>query len=202
MPHTATLDQLLETADQRVYFRNLPWASYEAMLALRGDAPFPRMTYLRGVLELMSPSKGHESTKKTLARLVEAYADEIGQDLWAYGSWTLKSAPEERGAEADECYSIGKAETRGMPDLAIEVAWTRGGIDKREVYRKLGVRELWFWEDGAIAVFELRGESYAKVAQSLAFPRLDLALVARLATHANPSEAVRELRAWVRSLPS
>jgi hypothetical protein len=35
---------------------------------------------------------------------------------------------------------------RDRPDIAIEVIWTSGGIDKLEVYRKLGVREVWYYE--------------------------------------------------------
>ena len=54
----------------------------------------------------------------------------------------------QRGVEPDECYVFGDAPDPERPDLAIEVVWTRGGIDKREIYRALGVRELWFWRRG------------------------------------------------------
>jgi Uma2 family endonuclease len=184
--------------DQRVFLRNMPWSHYETLLALRGDEPRPRMAYLRGEIELMTSCEGHELTKTTLGRLVEAYADEKGLDVWGYGSWTIKSAPKERGAEPDECYCVGGPHTKDVPDLAIEVVWTRGGIDKLEIYRGLGVREVWFWESGKIAVHALEGERYVVAARSLAFPEVDLDLVARLATHENPSQAVRELRAAVR----
>ena len=56
----------------------------------------------------------------------------------AVGSWTLKSKKHKRGAEPDECYIFGKKKTN-RPDLAIEVEWSSGGIDKLDVYRKLGV---------------------------------------------------------------
>ena len=39
-----------------------------------GDAAGVRMYYLEGEIELMSPSRGHESNKKTLARLLELWA--------------------------------------------------------------------------------------------------------------------------------
>ncbi len=178
---------------------NMPWSHYEVMLALRGDAAVPRFTYLRGTLELMTPSGGHESTRKTIARLVESYAEEIGVDLWAYGSWTLKSAPKERGAEPDECYVLKAPQARGVPDLAIEVAWTHGGLEKLEIYSELGVSEVWMWADGKISVHVLKVGAYEEVPRSVAFPELDLDLVARLATHPNPSQAVRELRAHVRA---
>jgi Uma2 family endonuclease len=183
--------------DQRVYLRNVPWSQYEALLALRGESSVPRLTYLLGDLELMSPSEGHETTSETLGRLIVAYAEEIGVDLWAYGSWTLKRG-QKRGAEPDKCYCVGSPQRKGVPDLAVEVVWTHGGIDKLEVYRDLEVREVWLWEAGAIEVFELREGTYERIARSLAFPDLDLGLVARLAMHGNPSQSVRELRAWAR----
>lgn len=198
MASTAIPEDVAPSHDQRVFLREVPWPTFEAILAARGDAPVPRLAYLHGVLELMTPSDGHEYAKTNVGRLVEAYADETGIDLWGYGSWTLKNPARERGAEPDECYCLGAPHTRDVPDLAIEVAWTRGGLDKLEIYRGLGVAEVWRWEKGKIAVFVLRGEAYEGVERSVAFPGLDLDLVARLATHENPSQAVRELRAHVR----
>jgi hypothetical protein len=77
------------TADQRLVTYNLPWSHYETQLALRGDAPVPRVAYLQGVMELMTPSKDHERIKSYVGRLVEAYALERGLDLSPYGGWTL-----------------------------------------------------------------------------------------------------------------
>src|SRR5947209_7679807 len=190
----AVIEEVLEGADQRVFLHDVPWSQYEALLSLRGDSSMPRMTYLEGTLELMTTSRGHETTKKTIARLVEAYAEEIGVGIWGYGSWTLKRARKKRGAEPDESYSVG-APAGKVPDLAIEVVWTRGGIDKLEIYRKLGVREVWNWENGAISVFELRGDEYEAISKSLAFPKLDLGLLARLATDPDQPDAVRKIRA-------
>ena len=138
----------LPTADQRIVTYGVPWSHYETQLALRGDASVPRMAYLEGTLELMSPSKEHERAKSSIGRLVEAYALERGVELSPYGAWTLKSAPKESGVEPDECYIVGSDQNKQLPDLAIEVVWTSGGIDKLEIYRRLGVGEVWFWRDG------------------------------------------------------
>jgi Uma2 family endonuclease len=184
--------------DQRVFLRDMSWSQFEVFLEIRGDAPVPRIAYRDGELELMTPSQGHELTKTTLGRLIEAYADEMEMGLWGYGSWTLKSAPEETAAEPDECYCIGGPPTKDAPDLAIEVVWTRGGLDKLEIYRRLGVAEVWFWENQRITVHKLKGNAYKTATRSGVFPELDLDLVGRLAAHPDPSQAVRELRAWVR----
>jgi Uma2 family endonuclease len=190
------LDALQEDADQRVFLRGVSWRRFLDVLAARGDESAVRVTYIGGVLELMSPSINHEMIKKTLARLVEAYADELGLDLYGIGSWTLKSKLKKLGIEPDECYSLGKPGK--VPDLAIEVVWTSGGLDKLDVYLGLGVREVWVWEEGKLAAYVLRGERYVRAARSRLLSGIDLALLARLASRPDQPVAVRELRAALR----
>jgi Uma2 family endonuclease len=183
--------------DQRVHFRAVPWDRFLAVLAARGESSAVRITYIGGLLELMSPSFSHEAIKKTIARLVEAYADELGLDLYGAGSWTLKNKLEKLAIEPDECYSLG-APGR-VPELAIEVIWTSGGLDKLEVYRGLGVAEVWVWKKGKIAAYVLRGDRYVRAARSKLLPGIDLALVARFSARPDQPVAVRELRALVRA---
>lgn len=52
------------------------------------------------------------------------------------------------------------------PDLAIEVVWTSGGIDKLDVYRKLAVREVWIYQHGAFTLHALEGERYHAIRES------------------------------------
>ncbi|MBA3397840.1 MAG: Uma2 family endonuclease [Deltaproteobacteria bacterium] len=182
-----------ERADQRVRLHDVPWSHYEILLAVRSDAPVPRIAYLEGELELMSPSLDHEMIKSRIRQLVEAYAAHRAIDLWPIGSWTIRSAPAKRGAEPDECYTVGDPRTKSVPDLAIEVVWTSGGIDKLEIYRGLGVGEVWFWREGRIDVHVLRDGRYHASDVSVLLPGLDVSLVARLAT-ASPTEALAELR--------
>jgi Uma2 family endonuclease len=144
-----------------VVLHDVSWREFERILAARGEAAGPRLTYLEGELELRSPSIQHEGIKSLIGRLIEAYADDLGLELNAYGSWTLKKASRARGIEPDECYVVGNRTNPRAPDLAIEVAWTSWSIDKLDVYRGLGVREVWVWEDGRIRVNVLRGGRYA-----------------------------------------
>lgn len=176
------------------------WAQYEALLALRGESAVPRMTYLGGELELMSPSLEHETLKVQWRRLLEAYADEAGIELNGYGSWTVRSRPRARGVEADECYVIGVQRPR-VPDLALEVVWTRWEVDKLEVYRGLGVREVWVWREGLIEVNVLRRGRYQRAARSGLLPALDLAFLARFLGLPEQSRAVRAYRAALRRRP-
>ncbi|HUH04433.1 MAG TPA: Uma2 family endonuclease [Kofleriaceae bacterium] len=186
-------NELVESIDHRIVLHGVPWSHYEIMLAIRGDAPVPRMAYLKGELELMSPSRDHEMIKSRIRQLVEAYATAMDIELWPVGSWTIKSAPRERGVEPDECYTVGDPRDKDRPDLAIEVIWTSGGIGKLEIYRGLGVPEVWQWHDRHMRVFLLEDAGYREAEHSLLLPQLDIPLVARLAT-ASPREALEALR--------
>jgi Uma2 family endonuclease len=183
----------VESADQRLVTYGVPWSHFEAQLALRGDATVPRMAYLQGALEQMSPSKDHERIKSYIGCLVEAYALERGIDLSPYGGWTLKHPPAEAGVEPDECYLVG-AQDKRVPDLAIEVAWTSGGIDKLEIYRRLGVAEVWFWKDGKVHVYLLGEDRFERAVRSRLFPDLDLDLLVSLLDRPTALQAVRALR--------
>jgi Uma2 family endonuclease len=190
-----------ETMDHFVYLRGVSFREYEAVLAMRGESNVPRITYLEGVLELMTPSRYHQTEKKRLARLLECWADELGVRLEGIGSWTLKNSREERGAEPDECYMIDRVPVNDedRPDIAIEVVWTSGGIDKLAVYRKLNVREVWFYERGSLRFFVLRAESYAELPRSELLPGADPALFVRCMAEPTQTDALRALRDALRT---
>jgi Uma2 family endonuclease len=198
IPAAIPAGEYVPTADQRVVMYSVPWSHYEALLALRGEAPGPRIAFLEGALELMTPSKDHGRTKSFLGCLLEAYALERGVDLSPYGSWTVKSAPRQSGAEPDECYIVGADQSRDRPDLAIEVVWTSGGIDKLEVYARLGVGEVWLLKAGRISVHVLRDGRYEFAARSALFPDLDLDLLCSFLDRPTALQAVRAFREALR----
>ncbi|HEX7671547.1 MAG TPA: Uma2 family endonuclease, partial [Polyangiaceae bacterium] len=113
------------------------------------------------------------------------------------GSWTLKDSKEERGAEPDECYTVGRVPSGDddRPDIAIEVVWTSGGIDKLQVYEKLGVREVWIFERESLTFFTLGGGGYESIARSALLPGVDPALFARCMAESSQSAAICMLRA-------
>jgi len=191
-------DEALQEHDgQRLVINGVSWAQYDALCRTFADQPGLRMTYLMGTLELMSPSRKHELDKKTLGRLVEAFGDETGLDLFGYGSTTFRKKAAERGLEPDECYCLGAMEGT-TPQLAIEVSLSRGVIPKLEVYRGLGIREVWEWHDDRLIVHVLRAGGYVKAARSELLPSLDLELLSHYACDANQPRAVREYRKRLR----
>ncbi len=185
--------------DQRITLHGVTWDQYEAVLAMRRESSALRVTYLEGELEIMAPSIDHETLKTRIGRLLEAWAEEMDIPLEGAGSWTVKLAPAERGAEADECYFVGGVLRTDHPDIAIDVAWTRGGIPKLEVWRGLGVPEVWIWEAGALHFHVLRGSRYEESGRSELLPDLDPAVIVGCMAAPTQTAAVRQLRAELRA---
>jgi Uma2 family endonuclease len=89
---------------------------------------------------------------------------------------------------------FGNVAAPTRPDLAIEVIWTSGGIDKAEVYRKLDVPEVWIWRRGRIDVHVLTGERYQPAEASTVLRGIDLDELARFVDRPTTSAAIREYR--------
>ena len=128
------------TAD-RVIIRNVSWATYESLLKDLDNSSAPRLAYDRGVLEIMSPHKGHEEINRTLAAIVEMVFEEMGSDYQNAGSTTFKKKDQERGFEPDSSFYIQNVnQVRGKkrlnmsidppPDLLVEVDLTNDSLNK------------------------------------------------------------------------
>jgi Uma2 family endonuclease len=182
------------TEDHVVQIDGATWADYERLLEVRGERATPRITFLEGWLEVMTPSRDHESIKSYLGRLVEAYCLHQGIRFTPYGSWTIKDRREDRGAEPDECYVFGDTAV-DRPQVAIEVIWTAGRIDKLEVYRKLRVQEVWVWRKGRIQAHALRGDAYQPIERSELLPGLDLDLLVQFLDRPTAYDAIRDFQA-------
>ena len=185
--------------DKIVLLRDATWADYQRLLEMRGDKSVPRIAYLEGVVEITTPSQPHESLKSWIGRLVETWCLEKGIEFSAFGSWTLENKEERRGVEADECYVFGENPMGRRPDLAIEVVWTSGGLDKLDIYRKLGIREIWFWRRGRLAAHALRGDAYQEILASEVLHGIDLVELAEHLDRPTTSQAIRDYRTRIQS---
>jgi Uma2 family endonuclease len=175
------------------------WADFQRLLELRGDRSVPRFAYLQGTLEIMSPSRSHEHIKSMIGSLVEAWCMERDLDIMPCGSWLLESKTHQRGIEPDECYVVGEVTEPDVPDLAIEVVWSSGGLDELDIYRKLRVREVWYWMDERLHLYGLRGNAYEPIARSEVLPGLDHEQLLRYVDFLSVTRAVKEYRAALRS---
>jgi Uma2 family endonuclease len=102
--------------------------------------------------------------------------------------------------EADESYRLVPGRSR--PDLAIEIVFSSGGINKLEAYKRLKIPEVWFWEDGVLELYHLRGEGadlqYDRIAQSEAIEGMDLTLLTSCILIVNHVDAIQTFRAGLR----
>lgn len=195
---------VLDDAEERRVLSQVPWAQYETLLAELGDATAYRVQYLEGVLEIVAPSRRHESSKSRIGTLLEIYFLETDTDYYPMGSTTLRKQGKRAGAEPDESYCIGSDKT--IPDLAIEVIVTSGSIDRLELYRRLGVQEVWFWQRDRMTLYALREKTpvqfvdtagYEQIFQSSLLPGLDIDLLTRCIQNPQPLVAAKAFRQGV-----
>jgi Uma2 family endonuclease len=186
----------LVAEDQRLTLYGVSWEQYEILRDTLDDFAGLKMTYLEGTLELFMPGAKHEKSKKTIARLVELYSIETNTRLYGCGSTTYRKKAKERGLEPDESYCLG--EEKEFADLAIEVIVTSGSIDLLEVYRGLGVSEVWLWKNGQLSLYRLQAGEYEQIERSILLPNLDINLLVRCANMPDQYDAVIEFRNAIR----
>jgi Uma2 family endonuclease len=207
----SNLKQLIEESEldraddlEERYIRSgIDWQQYEALLVRLEDNSHYRVTYLDGILEIVSPSIRHENIKTNLGMLLERFFYSKRIRFVPMGSSTFKNRARKVGAEPDECYCIGSA--KSVPDLAIEVVVTSGSITKLEVYRRLGVSEVWFWERYQFKLYHLRDNSqteqatvypdtygYEQIKSSELLPQLNISLLEQCISISDSIQAVDE----------
>lgn len=187
--------QILKEQPEPLLFPGLSWQQFKMVEPIL-DCPGVRLSFLNGTLEIRKmPGRQHETTKKRIAVLLEAYLEVMGIDYIPTGSMTLESKAGLVKREADESYELGQG--RQHPNLVIEVVVTSGGIDKLEAYKRLSIPEVWFWENGNLTIYRLIvGESisYKLINRSECLPDLDLALLKRCIDLPLHIQAVREFK--------
>lgn len=175
-------------AEERVYLYEVPWPLYVSLNRV-SQGRRTRISYNRGVVEIMSPGKRHESAKVLISRMIERWTKHHQIAICSTGSTTFRRADEERGFEADESFYIrNEAVVRGAdeidlsvsppPDLIIEVDITHRSMNKSSVYESIGVSELWLY-DGTQVVVHCLSETggYDRAAHSRVLPGFPLELV-------------------------
>jgi Uma2 family endonuclease len=175
----------------------ISWEQFKTIEAQLENHREVRLSYLSGVMEIMSPiGERHEYVKSTLGVLLEAYMREKGIRFYRRGGFTLEE-PGYASGIPDESYCIGS--DKETPDIVIEVIITSGTLDRRELYKPKRVPEVWFWKSNQLRVFRLNAASeYEEVSRSGFFPDLDLSLLLRYIAHPDQYDAVNEFVAELR----
>ncbi|MFM7245748.1 MAG: Uma2 family endonuclease [Planctomycetaceae bacterium] len=198
---------LLATAESRTVLENVRWQTFLELADGRSGS-VPRMTYDRGVLELMTPRRQHENIGRLIGRMVEAYSEVRGIEITSCASTTFKRFDLDRAFEPDESYYIAHADVirpkeevdllvDPPPDLVIEVEITASAIAKLALFAAMRVPEVWRHDGARLAMLTLTEVGYAAIESSIALPGLDAATIdAVLARRLEQGETalIREFR--------
>ena len=186
---------LLDTpTDQRIVHHGT-WEQFKCIQRGFEGSPGVRLSYYEGAIEVLMPGREHEVFASIIGYLITTFLTEQG----IFFEPTRAMTQEKEGvvsAQADESYCLESS--KPIPDLAIEVVFTCGGIRKLERYRALGVPEVWFWEDGVLKLYRLQNGMYEPIDRSQlpGLNALDLALLRRciLMAETDTGEAIRAFR--------
>jgi Uma2 family endonuclease len=182
-------------SEQIFVINNVTWYEYEDLLNYLGDTAGVKIQYGEENLAIMSPSRRHEIDKKIIGILLECYFLVKKIRFYPLGSTTFKNQELKKGIEPDQCYCLHTQ--KELPDLAIEVIVTSGGLNSLEIYQGLGVQEVWFWQKGILQIFVLQDGSYREITKSLLLPDLDLELLVNYLKYDDPFDAVLEFQAKI-----
>jgi Uma2 family endonuclease len=196
----------LDDPEELRVLSQVAWEQYEALLTDLGETSPYRVHFLDGVLEILAPSRKHESGKTHIGTLLEIYFFETDTEYFPMGSTTLRKRNRQAAGEPDESYCIGT--DKAIPDLAIEVVVTSGSINRLELYRRLGVREVWFWKNNRMSLYHLREDvpnqftstaGYEPIDQSELLPNLNIDLLTRCIQNPSALAAAKAFRQGLRT---
>lgn len=178
-----THTNLLTVLPSPLILRGITWQTYENLLADLDEQSGTRLTYDRGVLEIMTLTPEHESLNRYLASLVDLLVDALEMDVHPVGSSTFKREDRERGFEPDSSfYFQHAARMRGKkridlgvdpaPELIIEIDISHGSLDKLALFAHFGVKEVWRFDGTTVHLYHLADGVYQEVERSSIFSRL------------------------------
>jgi len=199
---------VLHPTHERVILHGVTWATFERLLADRGDSSGVRLAYDRGTVELTMPSPEHEWFKATLTQIVDAIAFARDLHYENLASTTFTREDLSRGFEPDACFYVQHAdamhELRRLdltidppPDLVLEIDITSTSLNKLPLYAALGVPEVWRYTRQGIHLYQRRGEGYEPIESSTVFPGVHRTDLDHFLEH---SRAMSNRTAWFKAV--
>jgi len=151
-----------------------------------------RVTYLNGLIEIMSTSPLHELIKVNIRRLLEDYCMQRGLLIGTRGAPTHKKK-QERAGEPDESFIFTRG--RELPQLVIEVALTSGGLNKLAFWGGFPIEEVWIWKRRRLLMFRWENGAYTDIPESVLVPGFKPEWAERFAEYEVISDLISEFRA-------
>ncbi|MCY7277253.1 MAG: Uma2 family endonuclease, partial [Phormidesmis sp. CAN_BIN44] len=157
------MTQLLEkTTDHRTVLQGT-WEHFTHLQRGYEEISRAKLSYYDGTIEILMPGEDHATFTQVIGYRLITFLIDRGIPFKPTGDKTQEREGEV-SAQADQSYWLGQS--KPIPDLSIEVVFTSGNAAKLPKYRALGVSEVWFWEDGTLALYHLRQEGYQRIDRS------------------------------------
>ena len=201
----------LSTQKNSVTLNNIRWETYQYLVQDSEEQPNKRLTYDRGILEIMTPLPEHEVYKKLIDGFVLVMVEEMNKEMRSLGSCTWSRQDLKQGLEPDECYYINHEEAvRGKlnidlnfdppPDLAIEIDITSSSLNRMSIYEALGVAEVWRFDGQFLSIYQLVDGIYQMSDKSGVFPFIKGEDIMRFLQQLEGGEMalIKAFRTWVR----
>lgn len=212
-PVMVPIKDIVLSPGSSILMTGLTWAQFEQLLDDAGDNRRHRLTYYKGTLEITMPSDTHEFITRMVDALISILCEEMGLNLKTLGSTTLKAQQLDSGPEADNEYYIqNEPLIRGKkidlaqdppPDLVVEIDITHSNLNKKEMYRQMGVPEFWSYSGKTQQLtFHVLEDDYVEHDTSRTFPLMapnTLEAFIERCDQEGELAAKRWFRSWVRS---
>jgi Uma2 family endonuclease len=154
---------------QKIFVTDVNWQEFEDILEDLGEHRHSKIAYNNNILEIMAPLPEHEREKEVISDFVKALLEELDMEFLTLGSTTFKNRKMMQGIEPDNCFYIeNEALIRDKdrldlsidppPDLALEIDVTSRTYSN--LYKVLGVPELWRFEKGNLQINLLKEGEY------------------------------------------
>lgn len=198
--------------EQTTLLRNISWATYRSLLVDYQDSSALRLTFDRGLLQIMSPSTRHERLNRRLATFVEVVLEVRKIEFDNVGSNTFKREDLQRGFEPDSSFYIQSVESVSdreqidlavdpPPDVVIEIDITHPSLDKLPIFAAVGVPEVWRCDGAQVRILKLTSGSYVEATESSALPCVTSEVLTRFMRASEQQKRtawLRDVRAWAR----
>jgi Uma2 family endonuclease len=195
---TITLDRPTQKATDQIVIVQGDWAKFKLIQQGCEESPGIRVSYFDGIIEIVMPARPHEIFSDVFHILLSLYLLHVGVDFLGTGS-ADQEAEGIAAVQPDRSYCIDGI--KPIPDLSIEIVFSSGGINKSARYQAIGVPEVWFWEDGGLALYCLRSDGYEQTDRSElpGLKDLDLNVFKRclLVGETSTAEAMKQFTAYL-----
>lgn len=164
----------LTASDKTINLADMEWDDYERVI--QSNNSNYRIDYFKNIISIVSPSRNHERIAQTIIVLINAYCRKYGIKYFALGSSDIKKPPiAGKQPDASYCFETEKE----IPDLAVEVVFSSGGMADLNKYQALNVREVWFWQQNQLKIYQLKNGKYSSSTISINLTQLQVKLLSQ-----------------------